>query len=105
VKVDHHEFVPRGETVNKQYYTEVIKLLRGSEKKKSRFVEKEKMDSPPRKRSRIFFTAYSRDHIPLTTSGLARSRTCSHPSVPEAGIHIERSTFGSVENIQVNSLA
>jgi hypothetical protein len=28
VKGDHHEFLPRGQTVNKEYYTEVIKRLR-----------------------------------------------------------------------------
>jgi hypothetical protein len=30
----HHEFVPYGQTVNKEYYLKVMKKLRGNEEKK-----------------------------------------------------------------------
>ena len=38
----HHEFVPYGQTVNKEYYLKVMKKLRGSGEKKGWFVEGKK---------------------------------------------------------------
>jgi len=94
----HHEFLPHGQTVNKEYYLEVIKCLWEAGKKKACFFKGEKMDAPTQ-HSCTFHTTYSRlsckawDHHRPTTTAIIRSHTSRLLFVPEAEIHIEGLTF------------
>jgi hypothetical protein len=105
VKMDLHEFLPRGQTVNKEYYTEVIKCLREAMKRKRPDLWREKKwmlhhDNVPAYSSLLIRDSRNaRDHICPTTSGLA----------PADILLFLKQEFtlkgGHVENIQENLLA
>jgi hypothetical protein len=65
VKFDHHEFLPRGQTVNKEYYTEEIKRLQEAVRRKRPDSWREKkwmlhQDNAPANSSQL--TRNSRNH-------------------------------------------
>jgi hypothetical protein len=95
--VVQHEFVPQGQTVNKEFYLEVLMHLRKSIKEeKARITEGKAMAAEPCACSGALITvssgfSHKNGHYShSTTTLLAGSSTCRLLPIPQAEIHFER---------------
>jgi hypothetical protein len=96
----YHTFVPRGQTVNKEYYLEALKRLREAVRKKKNLIHGRKKwmlhhDNALARASLLIreFLAKKRNHGSGIIYVRARSRLCGLLSVSQAQIHPEGTTI------------
>ena len=106
----HHEFVPRGETVNKEFYLKVMKRLREAVRRKrpEAWTNKTWMlhhdDAPAHASLLIREFLAKQDTIVVPQRLLSRFGPCGRFPVPKVEVHPKSRRFQTIEEIKENSL-